>query len=553
MSRCLETSSTTQVAKNHGENLRTRGTPWTKLVRSSISHIAVGETIRRSFIRSWMGKIPNWECMFINRKQGLFLSVSVGWHQSGWKEAEYGSYVEEIDVTCGYWRTRIISWPCALGMHSAWMQTEWNNIELHTKMFESRNSARTTEKLLETSRTNGSVVLRHGGTWSKKYVERYCELANKKVEQLHKVSHPCLWMIINSSRKNSKLLENGQKFVRKWSWNACSFARIGRLDILWTVNKLARSVAKWTQACDRRLARPISSIHHAGDHRQYCHVGSTAKHCRLGLFQDSGSVGDLEVSTSTSGGTLCVFGSHTFVPVRWVCKKHTAAPHSPTESEVISLDAGLRVDGDLLLICGTRWLKCVVQPTTMSNPNIQTTRKLVHFLNPKPRRNMSRENRMLTNWVKWITYSPTHILLKDNPSCTFLKTLKLWSKCWSSHRSPTSRRSHRVALSIWNPRSKSKSFVTCSGSHSESFLCEARKRIVIGAMSKRGQDTTSSDGSPVAKARSTNLVMCSHSPQSSGFLVNPGKDDERERVGQVIPTQTSKLEIPKSIGKGRSI
>ena len=30
---------------------------------------------------------------------------------------------------------------------------------------------------------------------------------------------------------------------------------------------------------------------------------------------------------------------------------------------------------------------------------------------------------------------------------------------------------------------------------------------MIGAMSKRGQDTTSSDRSPVAKARPTNLVM----------------------------------------------
>ena len=32
-------------------------------------------------------------------------------------------------------------------------------------------------------------------------------------------------------------------------------ARIGRPDILWSVNKLARSVTKWTQACERRLAR----------------------------------------------------------------------------------------------------------------------------------------------------------------------------------------------------------------------------------------------------------------------------------------------------------
>ena len=42
--------------------------------------------------------------------------------------------------------------------------------------------------------------------------------------------------------------------------------------------------------------------------------GNTAKQCRLGLFQDSDFAGDLEDSKSTSGGTLCIFGSHTFVP-----------------------------------------------------------------------------------------------------------------------------------------------------------------------------------------------------------------------------------------------
>ena len=35
-------------------------------------------------------------------------------------------------------------------------------------------------------------------------------------------------------------------------------SRIGRLDIFWFVNKLARAVAKWTKACDKRLARLIS-------------------------------------------------------------------------------------------------------------------------------------------------------------------------------------------------------------------------------------------------------------------------------------------------------
>ena len=126
-------------------------------------------------------------------------------------------------------------------------------------------------------------------------------------------------------------------------------ARIGRLDILWSVNKLARAITKWTKACDKRLNRLISYIHHTSEYKQYCHVGNTAKQCRLGLFQDSDFAGDLEDSKSTSGGTLCIFGSHTFVPISWMCKKQTSVSHSSTESEIISLDTGLRLDGLLAL------------------------------------------------------------------------------------------------------------------------------------------------------------------------------------------------------------
>ena len=116
-------------------------------------------------------------------------------------------------------------------------------------------------------------------------------------------------------------------------------------DILWSVNKLARAVTKWTKACGKRLARLISYIHHTCEYKQYCYVSNTAKQCRLGLFEDSDFAGDLEDSKSTSGGTLCVLGSHTFVPISWMCKKQTSVSHSSTESEIISLDAGLRLDG----------------------------------------------------------------------------------------------------------------------------------------------------------------------------------------------------------------
>ena len=40
-----------------------------------------------------------------------------------------------------------------------------------------------------------------------------------------------------------------------------------------------------------------------------------------------------------------ILGSHTFVPISWMCKKQTFVSHSSTESEIISLDTGLRLDG----------------------------------------------------------------------------------------------------------------------------------------------------------------------------------------------------------------
>ena len=100
-----------------------------------------------------------------------------------------------------------------------------------------------------------------------------------------------------------------------------------------------------TQACDKNLPRLISYIHHTCEFRQYCNVGNTAQQCRRGLFQDSNFAGSLEDSKPTSGGLLCIFGSHTLVPISWMCEKQTSVWHSSTKGEIISLDAGLPMDG----------------------------------------------------------------------------------------------------------------------------------------------------------------------------------------------------------------
>ena len=46
-------------------------------------------------------------------------------------------------------------------------------------------------------------------------------------------------------------------------------ARIGRPCIVWSVNKLAHAVTKWTKTLDKRLNRLISYIHHTCEYRHY--------------------------------------------------------------------------------------------------------------------------------------------------------------------------------------------------------------------------------------------------------------------------------------------
>ena len=124
----------------------------------------------------------------------------------------------------------------------------------------------------------------------KKCVERCCELANKTVEQLYKISNPCL---LDHQFKQEELESVGElsEVCLQIVLTCVYLARIGRPDILLSVKKLTRSVTKWTQAIDRRLARLISYIHHTNDFGQYCHVGNTQDY-RLDLFQDSDFAGD---------------------------------------------------------------------------------------------------------------------------------------------------------------------------------------------------------------------------------------------------------------------
>ena len=168
-------------------------------------------------------------------------------------------------------------------------------------------------------------------------------------------------------------------------------------------------------------------------------MGNAAKQCRLGLFQDSDFAGDLEDSKSTSGGTLCVFGSHTFVSMSWMCKKETSVSHSSTESEIISLDAGLRLDGTLAL---DLWdLIVFVFGNTIQTPE----RPGRHDVNDKDQRSQGR-----INVLNHIDCAPSNVQSSRQEALLFVfEDNEAVIKMSIKGRSPTMRhvsRTHRVAL-----------------------------------------------------------------------------------------------------------
>ena len=236
-------------------------------------------------------------------------------------------------------------------------------------------------------------------------------------------------------------------------------ARIGRPDILRSVNKLARSITKWAKACDRRLTRLISYIHHTCEYKQYCYVGNTAKQCRLGLFQDSDIARDLEDSKSTSGGTLCVLGSHTFVPISWMYKKQTSVSHSSTESEFIYLDAGLRLNGIPAL---DLWDLIVL---VLGNTNQNHDRTGQPVVGSNTSHAPSQQSRGMFHVLNYVDRVPSNVQFSHQEALLYVfEGNEAVIKMIIQGRSPTMRhvsRTHRVALD-WlfdrinlNPKSKS--------------------------------------------------------------------------------------------------
>ena len=128
-------------------------------------------------------------------------------------------------------------------------RTLWRNTK---KLFESRISAGATQKLPGWEKPHAKTAARSYDMedHAKKCVESW------QIKRLNNCTKSLIhvWTTITSKWKNWKGLGSCPKCARKLSCNAFLGARIGRLDILWSVSKLARAVTEWTRACEKHLA-----------------------------------------------------------------------------------------------------------------------------------------------------------------------------------------------------------------------------------------------------------------------------------------------------------
>ena len=264
-------------------------------------------------------------------------------------------------------------------------------------------------------------------------------------------------MTTTSKKKKRNLLESCQKYALKLFWKCLYLARIGRPDILWSVNKLARSITKWTKACDKRLNRLISYIHHTCEYKQYCYVAN--KHCQT-----------MQIRT-VSRLRFCRRSRRLNINIKWTLvhfrNSHVRAnklnlqrnrlqfSHSSTEAEIISLDADLRMDGIPALDLWDIWFwKCSFLPETHSTtPKVkynETCRVTPHQTSTPKTKPRFQPSTTILIWTMLIVCRRTRSLLDLVRCCLFFEENEAVSK--NDHQR---QKSHNETC-IQNPQS-------CSG------------------------------------------------------------------------------------------
>ena len=220
----------------------------------------------------------------------IILICVCGWHKIGPKETKSWSDVETTQQRSRFGRTNIFPWSCILGMHS---ETVWKKQrycgQLQSYVWISNFRAwnwknfHTLRICVSQNFCFSSWSYDMEGSCTRNVWNDVVRWQTGRLNNFYKVSTPCIDDHHFQERRIEICRENCHKLCSQMVLEMLVYlARIGRPDNLWSVNKLARSITKWTKACDKRLNRLISNIHHTCEYKQYCYVGYTTQTMQAG-------------------------------------------------------------------------------------------------------------------------------------------------------------------------------------------------------------------------------------------------------------------------------
>ena len=251
---------------------------WTKSVLSSFGRTILGKAIWEDSYWCMAGRKFQLGMLILTPWKRLILICVCGRCHTVWKETKHQSDLEHSHGRHWLGRTNIILWIMFIWVALNEKAKQAKLLWIITEVCSNPGFLPGVWKNYLKQKLQKSYLLGLT-TWKVTQRNVWKDIANLQTNQLNNYtkSQRHAWMIINVKKKEMDLLETCPQYI--WS-------RIGRPDLLWSVNKLARAraVTKWTKTYDKRLARLISYIHLASEYRQPLLCGTHCTTMQIRIF-----------------------------------------------------------------------------------------------------------------------------------------------------------------------------------------------------------------------------------------------------------------------------
>ena len=395
-------------------------------------------------------KVSNWDCLFVHREKGLFFFVDVDDTKLTGKKQNIDPMWKVLKKEVGWLgKTNIFPRSCVSGVHSKTMwkkQRYFWRLQNHVWITNFRGENSNTTMLRKYSYF--SVVLRYGmschemcGTilwvgkqddsttlqsiysmhWWPAFQRRRTEMCRRHVES---IIPNCSEMIAFGTHWNTWYsLVSEQTCTIDYKMDRCLCQKIISFDLLQSSHMWIQTVLFWRKHC------------------QTMQLGTGTR------FRLRGWSWGFKIFIRWN---IVRFESHTFVAISWMCKQQTSVSHSSTESEIISLDARLRLEGipaldfwDLIVaVLGNTKQNCVEQDDLLKNKR--------EICSPPHTIHNRKQSQSLINELDNVEFIPSNVQSSHQEALLYVfEDNEAVIKMITKGRSPTMRhvsRTHKGAL-----------------------------------------------------------------------------------------------------------